>query len=140
MRTKLPKSSNKQMCNKFSIDANKRFYSQCAQIYDQTLRQHQHTKWYFAEKIKKVLNEHTSGNLKVLGIGTGTGFALKVIADEAPQRHLKLVGCDISQEMLAIAKSKITFADFELFDGINLPFPDRYFNLVLFVSSRHEQK
>jgi SAM-dependent methyltransferase len=66
----------------------------------------------------------------VLEVGCGSGANLTRIAKAQPR---KLVGCDVSEEMIELAQKNIRAleeVDIILTDGISLPFPDRSFDLT----------
>lgn len=65
----------------------------------------------------------------VLDFGTGPGNMVSLIIDKA----LHVTGIDISQEMINIAKKKITAnnALFRKMDGSKLDFPDNHFDIVI---------
>jgi ubiquinone/menaquinone biosynthesis C-methylase UbiE len=75
------------------------------------------------------------GPLRVLDVGTGSGFALDVA-----ERFLvdaELVGCDVSTDMLDLARRRHPRRELVLLSDARLPFEDRRFDVVLFVSSLH---
>lgn len=120
------------------IDANRRFYSKTASTYVITARSQKNFQIYFGNLLRRVIkNARGGGPLKVLDIGTGTGFALRLISDVLNNKQLQLFGCDISQEMLDIAKRSFPAANFELFDGLQLPRYKTKFDVIVFCSVLH---
>jgi len=68
---------------------------------------------------------------RALDVGTGTGhFAFDLAA-----RGLEVVGIDISQPMLAVARAKSSAARLILADAANLPLPGDSFDLTLAVTT-----
>lgn len=64
-----------------------------------------------------------------LDLGCGTGEMLKLILQKDP--HKELCGIDLSEEMLAVAKSKLPEqVKLLLGDSEVLPFPDNAFDVV----------
>lgn len=79
--------------------------------------------------ISQLLSISFSGK-KVIEIGSGPGGNLLQIFEQGPAR---LVGADISQEMLAISRQNIGTRDIELvkIDGKELPFLDDSFEVAI---------
>ena len=72
----------------------------------------------------------------VLDLGCGTGEMLKLILQKDP--HKELCGIDLSEEMLAVAKSKLPEqVKLLLGDSEALPFPDNAFDVVYCNDSFH---
>lgn len=63
----------------------------------------------------------------VLDIGCGTGDSIDFFRKRKPS--IKWIGLDVenSQEVMQRTRKD---ADFRNFDGVNIPFPDEYFNLI----------
>ena len=71
-----------------------------------------------------------------LDLGCGTGEMLKLILQKDP--HKELCGIDLSEEMLAVAKSKLPEqVKLLLGDSEVLPFPDNAFDVVYCNDSFH---
>ena len=71
-----------------------------------------------------------------LDLGCGTGEMLKLILQKDP--HKELCGIDLSEEMLAVAKSKLPEqVKLLLGDSEALPFPDNAFDVVYCNDSFH---
>lgn len=118
------------------VEANREFYAGEYQNYDNIARLQPYFKSYF-EKILKNINFKEKDNLTILDIGTGTGFALKTSQSILKHKHLKLFGCDISHEMLSIAKRKIPEATFTTFNGEKLPKYNIKFDIIILCSVLH---
>jgi ubiquinone/menaquinone biosynthesis C-methylase UbiE len=80
----------------------------------------------------------TSSDLprRVLDVGCGTGFLLRLLAARLPKAEL-LVGIDAAAGMIATAKSMADDPRLSFSDGVaeNLPFPDKSFDLVVSTTS-----
>ena len=90
---------------------------------------------------RKVVNEAIQDNDKILDLCTGTGTNAVNIAKR--NASIKVVGVDLSKNMLAIAESKIKkekLLNIELFlmDAANLSFEDECFDKVLLSLVLHE--
>ena len=90
---------------------------------------------------RRVVNEAIKDNDKILDLCTGTGTNAVNIAKK--NVSVKVVGVDLSKEMLAIAKSKIKkerLLNIELFrmDAANMSFEDYCFDKVLLSLVLHE--
>jgi ubiquinone/menaquinone biosynthesis C-methylase UbiE len=70
---------------------------------------------------------------RVLDVGTGTGVAAHALADWFPSAEV--VGVDLSEGMVAQARSKGDRASFQVADGSQLPFPDASFDLVVLMNA-----
>jgi len=80
----------------------------------------------------KFLKNLVKENQKVLDIGCGNGRFSELFSDS-----VKYIGVDISEKMLAIAKERYPRRKFILFDGLNLPFADESFDLVICIAVFH---
>lgn len=92
---------------------------------------------------RRVVNEAIKDNDKILDLCTGTGTNAVNIAKK--NVSVKVVGVDLSKEMLAIAKSKIKkerLLNIELFrmDAANMSFEDYCFDKVLLSLVLHEME
>jgi len=72
------------------------------------------------------LLEQAQGN-RVLDIGCGTGESLTFLAE----RFNSVYGTEISEEALKAAALNNKSAHLELVDGVKLPFPENYFDLIV---------
>ena len=63
---------------------------------------------------------------RVLDIGCGTGFFLRLVADRGGQAH----GIDASEELLELARARVPGADLRVGDMQFLPYADDCFDLV----------
>lgn len=87
--------------------------------------------WFMAWKglLIEVLGDR---ELRVLDVGIGTGFIALLLAELGHE----VIGVDISEEMLRIAREKarklnIENVEFHLADAEELPFPDNTFDAVV---------
>jgi ubiquinone/menaquinone biosynthesis C-methylase UbiE len=108
-------------------------YDRLAAIYDQRWLAYIDSTLGFLKNYMQV-----TGDESILNVGCGTGELERLLLADHPQ--LKLVGVDISAEMLAIARSK--FLDNPQVELINasaiaLPFANQSFDLVVTASALH---
>ena len=64
----------------------------------------------------------------VLDVGTGTGSGAAIVVRRFPDA--RVVGVDLSEEMLERARANVAGAEFRRADASSLPFPDGSFDLV----------
>jgi ubiquinone/menaquinone biosynthesis C-methylase UbiE len=64
----------------------------------------------------------------VLDLGTGTGSGAAILVSRFPDA--RVVGVDLSEEMLERARVNVPGAEFRRADASSLPFPDESFDLV----------
>jgi len=64
----------------------------------------------------------------VLDLGTGTGSGAAIVVRRFPDA--RVVGVDLSEEMLERARVNVPGAEFRRADASSLPFPDQSFDLV----------
>lgn len=64
---------------------------------------------------------------RVLDLGCGTGRIIKDLKDLGAD----VVGCDISEKMLEIARKKFANVEFHKADAYDLPFEDKSFDVVV---------
>lgn len=72
-----------------------------------------------------IVKNFSSG--KILDVGCGLGYGSKIIKNIENQ----ITGIDVDKHSIDYAKKNYgNFADFLVYDGKKIPFPDEYFNLV----------
>jgi len=106
----------------------KNFFSRWAKGYDHS--------WLSArlKKTQRQTIEKIPGEIfgkTILDLGTGTGNLLIYLAPKKPQ---KLVGLDVSPEMIKQAKEKtkdIPSVELAVADAEKIPYPDNYFDYVI---------
>jgi ubiquinone/menaquinone biosynthesis C-methylase UbiE len=80
---------------------------------------------------RKVLSEVFDGKMRILDVGTGTGFLALILAELGHE----VVGLDLSEGMLRVARKKAEQRglkiQFKLGDAENLPFKDESFDAVI---------
>jgi ubiquinone/menaquinone biosynthesis C-methylase UbiE len=80
---------------------------------------------------KGVLSGLFDGKMRILDVGTGTGFLAILLAELGHE----VVGLDLSRGMIEVAREKARKAgvkvEFKLGDAENLPFRDRSFDAVI---------
>jgi ubiquinone/menaquinone biosynthesis C-methylase UbiE len=88
---------------------------------------------YKRQKLANWLKAIDFENKKVLELGSGPGGNLHLVSQKNPSR---LVGADISSDMIALAKQRLSNPNIELFkiDGQVLPFEDNSFDIVFSVT------
>lgn len=108
-------------------------YDRIARMYDR--RWHSYVTNTLAFLMEHV---HLGGHETILDIACGTGELERLLVATHPQT--KLVGVDISEQMLNIARSKFTDRnniEFLKATAIALPFPDSSFDIVITASAFH---
>ena len=116
----------------------RRFWSRLAPRYDDWIRSSFEDQYrVFRSKI----SQHVEPVDKVLEIGTGTGN----IALHIAPRVSRVVGVDISSEMISVAEGKLTAAGasniaFQVADAYDLPFADGAFDKVVSVNALQTMK
>lgn len=87
----------------------------------------------YGEPLEQALMDLRSSPERILDLGTGTGFAGRILARRFPSA--RVVGADVSGEMLAIARQAALDEAAEMrftgADGARLPFADGAFDLVV---------
>lgn len=63
---------------------------------------------------------------RLLDVGTGPGY----IAGSAVALGLAVTGCDVSEDMVALARTLHPDVPIDVADGRDLPYPDEYFDIV----------
>ncbi|WP_019501274.1 class I SAM-dependent methyltransferase [Pseudanabaena sp. PCC 6802] len=108
-------------------------YDRIAKIYDRRWHSYiRNTLTFLMEHI------HLGGHETILDVACGTGELERLLLATYPQ--VKLVGVDISEQMLEIARSKFTARnniEFLKASAIALPFPNASFDIVVTSSAFH---
>jgi SAM-dependent methyltransferase len=73
-------------------------------------------------------------NKSVLEVGCGPGGNLDVVKNATPKR---LVGCDISEKMIELARENIQGVELFIIDGSTLPFEDKTIDITFTVTVLH---
>lgn len=109
-------------------------YDRLAEIYDR--------RWskYVSNTLNLLTNylqvsEHLSGTENILDIACGTGELERLLLNTHSQ--LKIVGVDISEKMLGMARLKLPNLEFIKASAIALPFPNCSFDMAITVSAFH---
>jgi 2-polyprenyl-3-methyl-5-hydroxy-6-metoxy-1,4-benzoquinol methylase len=92
-------SPNTKMINNFTC-TNCPPYQILSLIYDDIMHHVEYQRW--AEYIQRIINEHNPGLLNIIDIGCGTGK----LAFELHKLGFNVDGCDVSSEMLEIARRR----------------------------------
>ena len=71
---------------------------------------------------------HLPKGSKILDLGCAYGRDSKIFADKG----YKVIGIDLSKELIKIAKKEVSQAEFKVMDMLELDFPDNYFDGVWF--------
>jgi ubiquinone/menaquinone biosynthesis C-methylase UbiE len=108
-------------------------YNRLAAVYDQRWK-------YYVTNTLKFLKAwvHLSSTERVLDIACGTGEFERIVLAENPTQQI--IGVDISEQMLAIAKQKNhTFPNvsFQIASASILPFGDSHFDVVVSANAFH---
>ena len=107
-------------------------FNQQAATYDKDIKG-QHARSLYPVLLEKL--SHIPFH-SALDLGCGTGEMLKLIIQK--DAHKELCGIDLSEEMLAVAKSKLPEqVKLLLGDSESLPFPDNTFDVVYCNDSFH---
>jgi len=110
-------------------------YDRLAQIYDRRWHNYiEDTLSYLMAYLRSNPN-YLSGSERVLDIACGTGELEKLLLNVYPE--LKIVGVDISENMLEIARSKLPNLEFINTSAIALPFASFSFDVVITASAFH---
>jgi len=112
-------------------------YDRLAEIYDRRWHKYiQDTLSFLIAYLQpNPTSEYISGSERVLDIACGTGELEKLLLDSYPQSQI--VGVDISEKMLEMARLKLPNAEFIKASAIALPFASSSFDLVITASAFH---
>ncbi|MBU0951913.1 MAG: class I SAM-dependent methyltransferase [Elusimicrobia bacterium] len=124
------------MNNQKSVESNRIYYSTKALGYNLSSRTFTNFRNYFKKLLLKA-SENCSDTIKLLDIGTGTGYAIGLAVESLKAKNLQLFGCDVSQDMMEIASKTYPNADLKLFDGIELPKYNTSFDIIVFCAVLH---
>jgi ubiquinone/menaquinone biosynthesis C-methylase UbiE len=78
------------------------------------------------------LQKYAQPNDKILDLGCGNGRLKKLFGKE-----INYYGVDFSEELIKIAKTKYPDGEFLVVDGLNLPFPDNFFDKIFCLAVLH---
>lgn len=90
---------------------------------------------YFTKVVKDFINYYKLGqNSKILDVGCGKGFMMKDFQDALPDAEI--LGLDISQYCYDNAMPQVK-KNISIGSCDKLPYPDRYFDLVISIATIH---
>jgi ubiquinone/menaquinone biosynthesis C-methylase UbiE len=120
-----------------TIDKVTEQYDRLAQIYDRRWYKYiQDTLSFLIAYLQpNPTSEYLSGNEQILDIACGTGELEKLLLNSYPQ--LQIIGVDISENMLEMARSKLPNLEFIKAEAIALPFDTSSFDLAITASAFH---
>ena len=102
-------------------------YSVIAKVYDKNPIRLQ----YDPEPQIGQLLSSTTEPISILDVACGTGNFLLAQTEYFPDNRIKWHGCDLSPDMLSVAKAKLTKAiELTTADASDLPYRDEQFNFV----------
>lgn len=81
----------------------------------------------------KLLADYAKDGDKVLDLGCGNGRMLELFIN----KKIDYYGLDVSEKLIAIAKQKYPDKNFQVFDGLKIPFADNYFDKIYCVAVLH---
>ena len=107
------------------------------QIHDESIKISGTDSDYFSEqKVEEIRRNESNANPTVLDLGCGDGNSALFF-----QKHfsnLKYFGLDVSKESIAIASKKgLTDAEFTHYNGLDIPFEDNTFDIILIACVLH---
>lgn len=108
-------------------------YDRAAPVYDKRWESYVRSSLYFLQEWM-----HLTGSEKILDVACGTGALEELIVRENPSQEM--IGTDISQNMLNVAKRKLAAYPSVVFfrtGACDLPFVDDTFDLVVCANSFH---
>ncbi|MBI4115170.1 MAG: methyltransferase domain-containing protein [Candidatus Omnitrophica bacterium] len=108
-------------------------YDQLAEQYDLRWRRYVSSTLSF---LKKWMN--VKGTERILDVACGTGTLEQLLVKDHPNQNIS--GVDISEKMLAVARSKLsTYPNVTFFkaSAFRIPFPEEHFDLVVCANSFH---
>ena len=112
--------------------ANRRFYDLAYRIYEETDGRRGEGLGHYLDKKLEALSRE-AGRKRLLDLGCGTGF----VAERARKYFDRVVGTDISPNVLKKAADKNPEVDFYAADSDALPFRENSFNGVVAVALLH---
>ena len=123
--------SSKKFYNYNKAKRREKYYNQKPIFYTKGIDTNKFFFDYIKESIKKIKKEKQIKKIKILDLGTGTGYVPKILC-KTSKAKFNIIGIDNSSEMLEIAKK--TFQDcrikYKLADNYKLPFKDKSFDIV----------
>jgi len=80
-----------------------------------------------------LLDKYVLSGEKVLDLGCGNGRYFEYFKE----KNINYFGTDISEKLIEIAKRKYPQADFQVADGLSLPFSDNFFDKIFSIAVLH---
>lgn len=110
----------------------KKILQQTQETYNAIAYDFSNTRNYIWQDILPLLDYSRKG-AKVLDLGCGNGRLFEALKE----KQVDYTGVDNSKELLKIAQQKYPQANFQLVNGISLPFKDKTFDIIYCVAVLH---
>jgi len=102
------------------------------QSYDLIAEDFSRTRKFAWEEFKFLAEEVKSGD-RILDLGCGNGRLVELFQD----KNIEYIGIDNSQKLIEIAREHHPDGNFQIFDGLKIPFPDNYFDRIFCIAVLH---
>jgi len=102
------------------------------QSYNKIAEDFSRTRYFVWEEFKPPAEYANEGD-KILDLGCGNGRFIELFRG----KNIEYVGIDISQKLIEIARQKYPNGNFQIFDGLKIPFPDNYFDNIFCIAVLH---
>jgi tRNA (uracil-5-)-methyltransferase TRM9 len=109
-----------------------KIFDDVRQSYNKIAEDFSRTRPFVWEEFKPPAEYAKDGD-KVLDLGCGNGRFIELFRN----RNIDYIGIDISQKMIEIARQKFPDGNFQIFDGLAIPFPDNYFDVIFCIAVLH---
>lgn len=109
------------------------------QSYDLIAEDFSRTRKNVWEEFRPLADDIQDGD-KILDLGCGNGRFVELFSDPdkyGASKKIDYVGIDISEKLIEIAKQRYPDKNFQVFDGLKIPFNDQSFDKVFCIAVLH---